>query len=161
MAAAFSHPQPSMRRAALTTLSASICGALGGSLGLILWTILLRAPPSGGVAVGLSSGLIMWLFTAPIAILVGGLPAFVGVVLVGWPIALLLNSRGWFGTVSMILAGALIGSFAGFAILSIADLATEFSGALLAGSLGGAGAGLGLSTGFGRRAVLDTTPSRD
>ena len=160
MAAATSRSPPSFRRAALTTLSASACGALGGSLGLILWTMLSRDGSPGGPLASLFSGLVLWLFTAPFALFLGVLPSFVGVVLVGWPIALLLNSRGWFGPIRMTLAGSLLGIVAGFLILPIADFAAEFPAALLAGLLGGAGAGLGLSTGFGRPSSLDTGPSR-
>ncbi|WP_409606406.1 hypothetical protein [Brevundimonas sp.] len=113
----------------------------------------------GGPFAGLFSGLILWLFTAPFALFLGALPAFVGVMLVGWPVALLLNIRGWFGPVPMMFVGALLGSVAGFGILPIADFAAEFPVALLVGSLGGAGAGLGLSTGFGRSASLDSAAS--
>ena len=160
MAAATARSQPSFRRAALTTLFASACGALGGSLGLILWTMMSREGLPGGPVAGLFTGLVLWLFTAPLALFLGVLPAFVGVVLVGWPIALLLNSRGWFGPLFMIVAGSLLGSVAGFAILPIADFAAEFPAVLLAGALGGAGAGLGLSMTFGDPASLDTAAPR-
>ena len=81
---------------------------------MILWTMLFTHAPPGSPLAGLSSGLILWLLTAPFAVFLGGLPALVGVLLVGWPIALLLNSRGWFGPLRMIAAGALVGGGADF-----------------------------------------------
>jgi hypothetical protein len=148
-------PPPSFKRAALATIFASACGAMGGSFGLISCAILIDPARLQGPGEALAV-VLTWLLTAPLAIFLGSLPALVGVVLIGWPVAVLLNSRGWFGPVSMVAAGALSGSAAGFLILPTTGNAEEFPVALLAGLFGGVGVGLGLQTGFGAGRRLDT-----
>lgn len=152
-------PFPSFLRGLLATLLASVGAALGGALGIILWILLFHEESRNASGGSFADAIVVWLTTAPLAVIFGILPAFVGVTLFGWPITLLLNSRGWFGPIPMIVAGALTGGAAGFFILPLTGTGTyALPMAAFAGSVGGVGAALGLLTAFSGRAGTGHKP---